>query len=103
MLARVKVQPPKDVGGGVFLELDGGHHAQEVIPVFHDYCFIDRFARAYRPLYRSLRFRLERIQGLFADAFDAGGKGESQQMGQTEDSFCVGPVRTKWVKNGHIL
>jgi len=36
MLAGIGVEPPEDIGGSVFLELDGGDKPQQVIPIFSD-------------------------------------------------------------------
>jgi len=89
MLPRVRVQPPKDVRGGVLLEFDGGHKAQKVVPVFMDNCLIDGPVWPNGPVGVGLLFWFEDVQGLFADALDAWGKGEPQQMGQAEDSLGV--------------
>ena len=89
MLARVRVQPLKDVGRSVLLEFDGGHETQKVVPVFMDNFLIDGLVWPNDPVGVGLLFWFEKMQGLFADALDAWGKGEPQQMGQAEDSLRV--------------
>lgn len=87
ILSLIGIQSPEDVGGGVFLELDGGHKTQKVVPVVANDSSIYGLVRSDNSAGRGLLFWFEYMQGLLADALDARCKEKLQQMGQPEDSF----------------
>ena len=89
MLARVGIEPPEDIRGGIFLEFDGGYQTQQVIPVLSNDCLVDGFVRFNGAGITSLIFRFEDIEGLFADALDAQGEGKPQHMREAKNHLGV--------------
>ena len=82
MLAGIGIEPSEDVGGGVLFEFDGGDKAQQAVPVLADQRVVDLAGRSDRPAFPlGAVVTTEEIQPLFADALDARGEGEAQQMG----------------------
>jgi len=91
VLSGVGVEPPEDVGGCVLIELYRGNQPEKIIPVFTNDSFIDRFVREDGPFVACLTFRLEDVEGLFADALDAWCEGKIHQMSQAKDSLGIPP------------
>lgn len=94
VLAGIGIEPPKDIGGCVLLELDSSDKPQKLIPVFADQRVIDSLVRLNFPIFFNPVFRFENIKGLLTDALDARGERKAQQMGEAENRFgvavCVG-------------
>lgn len=49
MLLGVAVEPPKEIGGGCFLQIDRGDQTQDVIPMGDDQLIVGVFVRRDRP------------------------------------------------------
>ena len=87
VLPRIGIQPPEDIGRGVFLELDCCDQTQERIPVFSYQGLINGLVRSDSPVSVPDPIWLEDIEGLPSNAFDTWSKRKSQKMRHAKDGL----------------
>ena len=81
MLAGIGSEPPKDRGGSVLLEFDGGTEAGELVPVLTDQGVVDGVIRVDLLGFSCPLLRYKDVEVLHADADDARREGEALQLG----------------------
>src|SRR6266446_1025914 len=90
VLFRVGVQSSKELGGGSFLQLDGGNEAQHLVPLgFDEECVDIPIRQQLIALLRILTPLAEAVELLMLQGLDPGGKGEPQEMQCAKDNFAI--------------
>ena len=78
MLTGIGIEPSENIRCGIFLQLDGGNQAEQIISIITDQSFIDGFVWCDFPVLIRPALGFEDVENLLAQAFDAWRKGKAE-------------------------